>query len=298
MSADSRKRRHRQIGLQLTAALAISAAAACSRVPSYVIEPDDMALLLADIHTGEGVVDQNYSSFRTDSAKLALKAGIYKRHGVTQEQVDTSLMWYGHNLELYGEVYDKTIEILEKRLSEIRSTAASAAMAVAGDSVDVWNGAKHLTVAGTSPSEFLTFALDYDENWEPGDVYSWKFKTLNNSGNLTMSVFVDYADGVTEQSYSTTSADGWHTVQLTTDTLREARRIYGVSRLSIPHRGGFMYLDSISLTRNRKNPAAYAQRFRQRKYGEPRKTEKDAEINKNPEPPRAFKAEGLKISDN
>lgn len=280
----------------LTAA-ALFAAAACSRVPSYVIAPDDMAELLADIHIGEGVVDQNYSAFNTDSAKLALKRSIYRHHGVTAEQVDTSLMWYGHNLTKYEEVYDRTIEILEKRLSEVRSTEAMAAMAIAGDSVDVWNGARHLTIAGTSPSEFLTFALDRDENWEPGDVYQWKFKTLNNAGTISLSVFADYGDGVMEQSVASSSADGWHSVQLTTDSTREARRIYGVSRLTIPHEGGYLYVDSISLTRNRMNMPAYTQRFRQRRYGERRnKPETDVTDNKTPEPMRAVKAEDLKFS--
>ncbi|MDE6458729.1 MAG: DUF4296 domain-containing protein, partial [Muribaculum sp.] len=73
----------------------------CDRTPDYVISPDDMASLLVDIHKGEGVVDLNSSAYRGDSARKVLKQSRYMRHGVTAEQVDTSLEWYGHNIEKY-----------------------------------------------------------------------------------------------------------------------------------------------------------------------------------------------------
>ena len=92
--------------------------ASCDRTPDYVIKPDDMASLLVDIHKGEGVVDLNSSAYRSDSARKVLKQSIYMRHGVTAEQVDTSLVWYGHNIEKYIEVYDKVIAQLEKELKD------------------------------------------------------------------------------------------------------------------------------------------------------------------------------------
>ena len=73
----------------------------CKRVPSSIIQPEEMAQLLADIHTGESVAEQNYGEFCNDSTKRILKQSIYARHGVSEEIVDTSLMWYGHNLERY-----------------------------------------------------------------------------------------------------------------------------------------------------------------------------------------------------
>lgn len=301
MSGTDRQRHRaaRRLTQLFFACAAISVSTACSRMPSYVISPDDMAELLADIHTGESIIEQNYSEFRSDSAKRALKMSVYNLHGVTPEQVDTSLMWYGHHLDKYNDVYDRTIEILEDRVAHVKTTAAMEAMAIAGDSVDVWNGAQHLTIASTSPTQYLSFALDRDENWEPGDVYAWRFKTINNSGNLTLSVLVDYADGAVEHSFSTTAADGWHSVQLSTDSLREARRVYGFVRLLPPHNDGYLYIDSISLVRNRVSEATYVQRFRQRKYGEAKQHQsyKDAP-SPNTEPPRAIPAENLKIIDN
>ncbi len=55
--------------LKVAAALAVLALSACSKVPSGVIAPEEMAQLLADIHTGESVIDMNRMEFSSDSAK-------------------------------------------------------------------------------------------------------------------------------------------------------------------------------------------------------------------------------------
>lgn len=78
--------------------------ASCSKTPGYVISEDKMAEILADIHTGEAVVESNSSSFRNDSTKRALLQSICMRHGVTTQELDTSLYWYGNNLQEYMKV--------------------------------------------------------------------------------------------------------------------------------------------------------------------------------------------------
>ena len=87
----------------------------CDRTPDYVIKPDDMASLLVDIHKGEGVVDLNSSAYRNDSARKVLKQSIYMRHGVTAEQVDTSLEWYGPVSYTHLDVYKRQAQNHEKK---------------------------------------------------------------------------------------------------------------------------------------------------------------------------------------
>lgn len=248
-------------------ALVLSASQGCKRVPTYVIQPDEMSELLADIHIGEGVVEQNPGEYRNDSIKRLLKQSIYERHGVTAEQVDTSMMWYGKELKIYQGIYDKTIEILEERLAEAQASETGAVMALAGDSVDVWNLGRHLSLHSGSPTEFLTFSLLKDDNWEPGDTYSWRFKTINNTGPLPMRLMVDYDDGATEVITGNSMEDGWHSVQLFSDSLRTPVRVYGVSRFDIPADNKVLYIDSITLVRSRVNPLLYSNRVRQRIYG-------------------------------
>ena len=93
-------------------------AVACSKTPKGIIPPEEMAQLMADIHTAEAVIELNRGEYRSDSLKQAFKQSVYARHGVDAATVDSSYMWYGRNINSYLEVYDRTIEILEHRLIE------------------------------------------------------------------------------------------------------------------------------------------------------------------------------------
>lgn len=250
----------------------------CKRVPSDIIQPHDMASLMADIHIGESVADQNAGNYTQDSLKRLLKQSILAKHGVDTNDFDTALMWYGHHLDKFQDVYDETIEILEKRLEEAKATEAGVAMAIAGDSVDVWTLSRRLSLSPLSPSHVLAFSLPSDSNWEPGDAYSWRFKTINNSDNIYLRMMVDYEDGTTETTTSTSNTDGWQNIHLSLDSLRKAVRIYGIAQFTPPAESS-MYADSISLVRSRVNPIAYGMRNRVKLYG-PR----DARLRRKPLP--------------
>ena len=123
------------------AAIAGSMFQACDRTPDYVIGPKEMTSLLVDIHKGESVIDLNRSAYSSDSMRKVVKQSIYAKHGVTAEQVDTSLVWYGHNVEKYIEIYDGVIEQLEKDIknADVSSGGERLHLAVVGDSVDAWS---------------------------------------------------------------------------------------------------------------------------------------------------------------
>lgn len=247
----------------LVCSLLLLTFAGCRRVPSDVIQPEEMAQLMADIHTGEAVVDMNRTDYMTDSAKLVMKQSIYVRHGVTGEEVDSSMAWYGRNIMRYMDVYDRTIEILEQRTNEMGNrVAAEAAMSMAGDSVDVWSHPRYLVLSDLSPTMIFTFGYKADENWEKGDVYTWRAKFLTsgatNDWNLTMS----YDDGAVETMNNSFTDDGWHEIILRTDSTRIPIRLTG-----------FMYtdasethvrIDSVELVRKRLDSDNYHRRYLQR----------------------------------
>lgn len=238
--------------------VAVSVFCSCDRTPDYVIKPDDMASLLVDIHKGEGVVDLNSSAYRSDSARRVLKQSIYMRHGVTAEQFDTSMVWYGHNIEKYIEVYDKVIERLEKELKDADVAAAGekVQLAVIGDSVDAWNDSRYRRFAYGYPSNNMKFSYKRDENWEEGDVYTWRMYVTNRQSPLRVTIGGDYNDGTSDYVTSTISADGWNEVSFPADTARTMKYVYGVVEIE-PRKGEIAYIDSITLVRTRFSPDTY-----------------------------------------
>ncbi len=236
----------------------------CSRVPDYVIDPDDMAGIMADINRTESYIEMNYSEFTNDSIRMAYKQSILAKYGYTLADLDTSYMWYGAHLKEYDKVCEEAVRILEDRMSDAGSiSAGSATVAVAGDSVDLWSGARGFAISSMSPTPMTTFSLKADKNWKSGDMYTWRAKLLNNRRGGSFTIVADYTDGTTEYLTSHFGGDGWQSLNFFVDSTRTAQRIFGVLRLDTDP-GTAVYLDSVQLVRNRLDPTMYPQRYRQR----------------------------------
>ena len=89
----------RAAAIIMAASVCLLVLTGCSSVPDGVLPPGKMASLLADMEIGESVVESDPSSWRSDSLKMVLRQSIYERHGVTSEEVDSSLAWYGAHVE-------------------------------------------------------------------------------------------------------------------------------------------------------------------------------------------------------
>lgn len=229
--------------------------AACSKTPGYVISEGKMAEIMADIHTGEAVVEANSSSFRNDSTKQAFIQSICLRHGVTTQQLDTSLYWYGNNLQEYIKVYDKTVSILEGRIAEAekaggKSTERIQSISLDGDSVNLWQGPATIRNTANNPSDFLTFTFNTDRHWERGDRYTISARPINPRSALFMTIAVAYNDGTAEYVTLTEGSEGKKSLTLVLDSAKVATSVYGSIYYS-PSKNEISYLDSISVVRTR-----------------------------------------------
>ncbi|MCH5318595.1 MAG: DUF4296 domain-containing protein [Paramuribaculum sp.] len=243
---------------------------ACTK-PRGVLSTDKMAHVLADIHIAESVTEQERNAFKSDSMKQVLKQSILMRNGVTSEQFDSSLSWYGYNLEKYIEVYDKVIEILEKDMEKVQASAGSATEVTAsqrflveGDSVDVWPDIRYRRFSSNLPTDMITFSLTSDQNWEKGDVYKLSARMAGSMASTELTLVTEYREGGEEYQSSVSNNDGWHHVTLALDPERTASNVYGILRYDAPQ-GNTALMDSISLYRIRKSPRAEELRRQQKK---------------------------------
>ena len=253
-----------RIGKYIPLFLLLSLAVACSKVPGYVIPPNEMAGILADIHVGEAVIELNRTDYRTDSAKMVMLQSVLAKHNVSKHDLDTSFNWYGHNISYYMEVYDKTIDLLERRVAETGNRIAAENISIAGDSVDVWNSAPFITFNNMSPSRFVTFSLNADENWERGDSYTWRAKFTNNTENSIWGIMADYDDGSMEIFTSELSGDGWRELRFISDSTKTTTRVYGYINAK-PRGMTSIWADSLMLIRNRLDQESYRQHYRQQR---------------------------------
>lgn len=238
--------------------------AACNRVPSEVIQPDEMADVLTDIYIADAIVLNDYQTYGSDSAKLALRQSVLDKYHITSADLDTSMGWYGRNLKLYSDVQDEVIKRLRERLTEVSDVASAEAASIMGDSVNIWTSAPFIRLRQGEPEGFLSFSFKSDTNWVAGDSYTWRTKFLNRPEKGVWRVGVLYDDGEIEYQNADIMDEGWQNIVLVTDSTKQPRRIFGSLQLA-GRKEAPVWLDSIQLVRKRLNVADYANHYRMRK---------------------------------
>lgn len=240
--------------------------AACSKTPRGVLSQEKMASLVADVYRGEAVIEFNSGAYYEDSMKKVIKQSVLLAHGVTQEEFDSSMSWYGHNIEQYLQVCDRAVEMLEADMEKIGDDPDGMnLMLVAGDSAQVWPLPTYYHIQPNTPARIITFNLPVDDTWERGDNYTLAFKMINNRSSVKTGIAADYDNGWTEYIRSIENSDGWSETTLRLDSSHNAVNIYGFIEFN-PADGEHMYLDSISLYRTRLDPRNYYRRARQVKF--------------------------------
>jgi len=238
----------------------------CTKLPEGVLDKDAMVSILVDIHKGESVVEMQRGIYSGDSMKKVVKQSVLLSHGVTQDQLDTSFVWYGNHVEDYLEIYDDVIETLEEELKDAKGSKYQAPVFAEGDSIDVWPMPHTYRLAYGDSLQNIVFDMQKDDTWEKGDNYELKFKFLNSRSlnpQIKAVVYASYGDGKIEFRPASSVAEGWVRVRLVTDSTQYPSEVFGTITY-VPEIGETVYLDSVSLVRTRNRKETYFERNGQR----------------------------------
>ena len=77
----------------------------CDKAPDGIIKESDLADFLYDLYRLEAIIDMNPEAFPSDSVKRVAKQSLFQKHGITQAEYDSSLVWYATNFEAYNTVH-------------------------------------------------------------------------------------------------------------------------------------------------------------------------------------------------
>lgn len=273
----------------------------CDKTPRGVLSVNSMADLIVDLQLAEAYIDSHNNEYNTDSSRLVLKQSIFKKHGITQEDYDSSMVWYAHNMEDYTKACDKAVGKLQQRFDKLNKGKGNnhqpedmitegaiqgapthnarpqprsnrhlkkLSTDVASDSADLWQGQRTYMLTSGARRGFITFDVNPTNNKEPGDRYQLAYKLTRGGNDFKVSLNVDYTDGTTSQITRGTKSDGWVMIDVQSDSTRQVRRVYGYVSYDIK-RGHVAYVDSLMLMRTRLNKSNYgffnAQRLLERK---------------------------------
>lgn len=240
--------------LPLLLCLLCIVAAACRRTPAPVLGKEKMARLLVDLNLADAMMsDQMTLRYeKLDTGRAQMRRAVLQRHGVSQEQLDTSLTWYGKNLPRLIEVLDRVDSIFADSLRALDHAEHIALQALAGDTLQMWPHAPSVAVEGT---RYLTFEMPVDTAFRRGDVLQWQF-VVHNADRLPLHavIGVDYANkGRTTDMRRidlTPRDDKRVDLMLQTDRQRSVKRIWGYVEVDADTTRR-VFVDSITLQRTR-----------------------------------------------
>lgn len=106
----------------MLAILCTTAISSCKK--KEVLSEDTMVAILKDLYLTESMYDVNHGNFRTDKAKTSLYNAVLEKHGITEAQLDSSLVWYSDNAQLYLRVSDSITSFLRQDLKEVETLYA------------------------------------------------------------------------------------------------------------------------------------------------------------------------------
>ena len=75
-----------------------------------------MRELLIDLHRTDGMMQATNLNYNNEKEQSAYYESVLQKHGVTQAQFDSSLVWYTDNPNIFDKIYPAVVERLEKEL--------------------------------------------------------------------------------------------------------------------------------------------------------------------------------------
>ena len=188
-------------------------------VPSEYIQPDDMEDLIYDYHVAQGIAMQQDGS-QDYNRRLNFEL-VLKKHGLTQAQFDSSLVYYYTRADRFQEIYKHVQERLNNEAEKYGAAVSDGpikAASLSGDTADVWKGNRALMLLNDRPYHLYQFAQKADTAYRAGDSFMLSMNTtwLMQQGNRQATVYlaITYANDSTVKQYSTVSSSGNTTLRI------------------------------------------------------------------------------------
>lgn len=225
-------------GLLLSAAVLIMVAVACVHRPEGVLSDKKMAPVVADLELAEVYIERLPESKARDQRDRVVEYVIAK-HGISREEFDSTMSWYGRNVDDYY----KFCDLVEKELQK-KKRKVSGSTSIEIETSDIWPYPRKLYLSLLDDSKGFTFDIP-TATIESGNRLNMLFK-LNNQASGNMLLGVEYDKG--PNSYVSKKIRESKRVDLTlqTDSARTVTRVFGNFML-LDSRRLPLWLDSIYL---------------------------------------------------
>lgn len=243
------------------AVLVFSLAACRVKRPDTVLSDEKLEAVLYDYHIAKAMGEQ--LPYDESYKRLLYIQSVFRKHGITEAQFDTSMVWMARNPETLRNIYDKVNERLKAEKDQVETLIAlhehKPKESKPGDSIDVWAWQRVYHLTGLIPENRIAFNLPSDPNFQERDTLRWSIRFHFMGGDVpdaddslhlpVMAMQVFYANDSTVHALRRIARSGVETLSLSADTLGRIEKICGFVYYPRQQSGRILLADSISLMR-------------------------------------------------
>ncbi len=183
--------------------LVVSFASCRPRIPSGILSESQMEDILYDYHLAQGAAEQENDADVEKKRYLYVQA-VFSKHGVTEAEFDSSMVWYASHSSRLQKVYERLSERYNNELSSLgvglSESELISNLSENGDTTDIWSGNRILVLQNDYLHSLSILNMKADSTFLPGDNYALHFHAsfLGNGSMAYVFLSVFYKDGTSK----------------------------------------------------------------------------------------------------
>jgi len=147
---------------------------ACDNRPKDVLSRGKMEDVLYDYHIMQGIIDELPTEEREKKAQDYINA-VFVKHNITEAQFDSSIVYYNRHTKELHKIYSNLKERYTAVNEEIQLVNGNndmmAVFATGGDTTNLWNSAKLLTLRNKDLLNKESFTIHADTSFRRQDQF-------------------------------------------------------------------------------------------------------------------------------
>lgn len=216
--------------------LGVFASTSCDRRPEGVLSEKETVDLITDMQIAQAY----YSTAGPSAGKIdrrELFESVLSKHGVTHQQLDSTIAYYGRNMDEYYLLYEKVEKNLRTKNGQLEESL---------NEDDIWPFSRFAAFLPGQSSDGITFSIPA-EDITPGNTLDWRMRLTSPEG-VEILLGVEYEEGGASLVKKNAAGNRSLQIKLLTDTARTPRRVFG--SMTVPQSFLPLWADSIRLVRS------------------------------------------------
>ena len=143
--------------------------------PKQYLQPDELEDILYDLYLAQGMVYQGDDHKQYDYNRVLYHAAVLKKHGITQAQLDSSMVYYYKRADRLEDIYKRLTKRLGEDALDLGATEGEvnqySRVSASGDTANIWKGDVAAVLLPFPMHNRLEFDIKTDSASREGDAY-------------------------------------------------------------------------------------------------------------------------------